>query len=353
MTLRKASARGGGKVSKEAQRLNETAAATSAATVAGAADAETIPSRGQRAVVARGIVANAGGGGGVGRGGGVAGRTVPQGPLSLSASAYVPAVPPLTTEGPHSAQGLCVMDAVPLEFLKQSPFSQLERVHAGIRTPWTATVGLTLAWANGKHGDDQESIDRGLKFFLVAPAVMLRNPTRGGKRSSNVVQQRFDSVKRDGYSVAVTVWMADFAKVTARQTSEDGVAMDGVAAMPRAQNAASETTDTTAEAELALKLARKGQLGKAVRVLTGHGVADARDPRVVAQLQAKTPRRTRAMPDGIVGPPGDTRLDLGDLLLALRPHVAQGQDAWRNEYLKPIGEHHFDPDAKAAKRELE
>jgi hypothetical protein len=135
LTPHKTSTRSGGRVRAEVRRLDEAAATTSVATVAGAADAVAIPSRGQRAVVARTIEANADGGGGGGRERGVAGRAEAQGYPSLSSSVYVPAVPPLTAEGPHSTQGLCVMDGVPIAIRKERPHSALRsaRKPAGVR----------------------------------------------------------------------------------------------------------------------------------------------------------------------------------------------------------------------------
>ena len=86
--------------------------------------------------------------------------------------------------------------------------------------------------------------------------------------------------------------------------------------------------------KVALLLLAKGQISKAVSRLTSHGVADTRDPAIMAGLKSKYVARSRELPATVtVGQPVDGVYGLKEHLLNLPTGTAPGMGGMRGEFL--------------------
>ena len=88
-----------------------------------------------------------------------------------------------------------------------------------------------------------------------------------------------------------------------------------------------------------LGLIRGGQLGRAARRVTSHGVADAHDPVVLQQLREKFPEKQHDLPTSVPKVAAVTSFScLQESLLALDPGTSPGSGGCRPEYLTALGE---------------
>ena len=82
-----------------------------------------------------------------------------------------------------------------------------------------------------------------------------------------------------------------------------------------------------------------GQVSKAMNRVTSHGIANAHDPYIQAQLQQKFPPASHPLPALVPKcAPVDRLPDLRPTLLSLQPGVSPGSGGLRNEYLVALGE---------------
>ena len=89
----------------------------------------------------------------------------------------------------------------------------------------------------------------------------------------------------------------------------------------------------------ALQLLSKGQISKAVRVITSNGVGDMEDPAVRAQMEEKYPARVHPLPLAVSkGQCVDNLRGMRDLLLTLEEGVSSGTGGMRPEYLTCLAE---------------
>ena len=85
---------------------------------------------------------------------------------------------------------------------------------------------------------------------------------------------------------------------------------------PRRQKKENREKEEERRKTMAMSLLSQGQVGKAVRRITSHGVADMNDARVRQQMEEKYPDRGRQLPDSV--PKGcciDSMSGLKDVLL--------------------------------------
>ena len=83
----------------------------------------------------------------------------------------------------------------------------------------------------------------------------------------------------------------------------------------------------------------KGQVSKAVSRLTSHGVADTRNPTVMAALKSKYIARSRELPASVtMGQPVDNVAGLKDALLNLATGTSPGTGGMRPEFLTTLAE---------------
>ena len=91
--------------------------------------------------------------------------------------------------------------------------------------------------------------------------------------------------------------------------------------------------------KVALEHLAKGQISKAVARLTSHGVADTRDPTVMAGLRSKYVARGREMPATVtLGQPVDRVAGLKDTLLNIGTGTSPGTGGMRGEFLTCLAE---------------
>ena len=122
--------------------------------------------------------------------------------------------------------------------------------------------------------ETEEELSRGLKWFLISPQVLLREPKRGGSRgqSNGQLAARFDSLLRGDWGSLLTLWQADRDALTSRQ----------------ARSKVSKKEDSAqSKAKLRktiLSMLARGQIGRAVRRICSHGVASIEDTEVKSSL---------------------------------------------------------------------
>ena len=95
----------------------------------------------------------------------------------------------------------------------------------------------------------------------------------------------------------------------------------------------------------------EGKVGKAMRRVTSHGLADPQDPSVVRQLREKFPSRQQELPASVpkVAPIESFR-GLRETLLALEPGTSPGSGGMRPEYLVALGERMEDEEVEVLER---
>ena len=105
-----------------------------------------------------------------------------------------------------------------------------------------------------------------------------------------------------------------------------------------ARPAPSEEEIRRQKRKVALEHLAKGQISKAVARLTSHGVADTKDPAVMAGLRSKYVARSRELPATVTrGQPVDRVAGLKETLLNLGTGTAPGTGGMRGEFLTCLG----------------
>merc|ERR1711867_61898 len=100
-----------------------------------------------------------------------------------------------------------------------------------------------------------------------------------------------------------------------------------------------------------LALLGEGKVGKAMRRVTSHGLADPQDPDVARQLREKFPDRQQELPASV---PRVARIEafrgLRETLLALEPGTSPGSGGLRPEFLVALGESMEDEEVEVLER---
>ena len=207
----------------------------------------------------------------------------------------------------------------------------LEEVPSAYRKAWSCALTTVLRRVNqAVAGGTPEEVTRSLKWLLALPKLLLREPRRGGQRGqgSGEVASRFEAVRESSWGSLLLPLRQEEEKERARRERRD-----------RRQ----EDEPGRTEAQLrktVLSMVSRGQVGKARRRVTSHGVADMADPRVRAAVLAKYPARSHAMPDTVlVGTCMETLSNLRLTLSNLQPGVSGGFGGLRNEHLRAAAQH--------------
>ena len=95
--------------------------------------------------------------------------------------------PPPAVAPRDDADGWGAIDAVDVVDCAVSVF-QMAQDLGGRDQEWVIAVGDALAlWERG----DERGVERGLKWFLILPQLLLRKASRGGKRGRGELNSRF------------------------------------------------------------------------------------------------------------------------------------------------------------------
>ena len=167
---------------------------------------------------------------------------------------------------------------------------------------------------------------------LILPAALLRQAQRGGQngRGRAELAGRFRAASDDDWGYLITSLLADKGKEEKRRRTEN---------RREARPALSEEEIKRQKRKVALLLLAKGQISKAVSRLTSHGVADTRDPAIMAGLKSKYVARSRELPATVtVGQPVDGVYGLKEYLLNLPTGTAPGMGGMRGEFLTCLAE---------------
>ena len=209
-------------------------------------------------------------------------------------------------------------------------FSSMEEVPLAFRVGWGKVVCRVLTAI--LSATDQEELDRALKWLLILPAAFLRQARRGGQngRGRAEVAGRFRAASDDNWGFLITTLMADRVREERRRQTES---------RREARPAMSEEETKRQKRKVALTLLAKGQISKAVSRLTSHGVADTKDPNVMAGLRSKYVRRSRELPAMVtIGQPVDSVTGLKEELLSLGTGTSPGTGGMRGEFLTGLAE---------------
>ena len=169
-----------------------------------------------------------------------------------------------------------------------STFRALEEVPSSFREKWAKVMSTILSRLQQATTLEEET--RALKWFLIAPQALLREPKRGGKKGQifSALNARFDCISRGDFGTILALLDSDRTAARQRRT--------------RGRREQREEDVTTARAKLrktVLSLLKRGQVSRAVRRICSHGIASMDDPQVQAALQAKYTARGRDLPASV------------------------------------------------------
>ena len=218
------------------------------------------------------------------------------------------------------------IDAIHPLLCAVSPFAQLQDVPATLVNEWVHTQDTVFERACRAHrSGNQADLDRALKWFLVLPQVLLRAPSRGGRRGGTAgeVEARFRAWRQGEHGTILRWWKAHRQK-------------------ERQRNATKKAMGAPDEAHLvdrALELLEQGQISLAMNMLHSTGLGDLRVTAILDQLVGKHPRRkmpvSHELDDEELGP-GLHNLEMAEQFRKLKRMKAAGIGGGRNEYLKPL-----------------
>ena len=172
------------------------------------------------------------------------------------------------------------MDHIPWDQVLFNPFTTVEDIPVELQVEVaraTATV-LSSAMAARRQGDEPNTA-RWLKFWRLFGQVMLRAPVRGGRRGHAILPARFAAFAQGDFKRLVDWWQNDRALLRPRLNADQ--------------------RDEEQQVKRAVRLVGRFCLSKATRLLTSEGVADSKDPRVRAQMNAKFPDRKAPLPSSL------------------------------------------------------
>ena len=245
----------------------------------------------------------------------LAGRTQPDLPQ--------PSPPVQTETDTETGNGWQDIDRLGAEKSFLCRFSLLEDVSMQHRGAWAAAFGKVLQrW---KAATTEEETTRALLWLGFLPQALQRKPTRGGKVGRAQVAYRYSCLTEDDWGSLVELWERDTKRM-----------------LDRGRRVRREMDEKEALVKLrreVLGLFSSGQIGRGMRLVTSHGLADPQDPGVRAELQQKFPDRRYPLPDAVPKiKPIEKFRGLRESLLSLQPGTSPGSGGMRPEYLIALGE---------------
>ena len=235
---------------------------------------------------------------------------------------------------PEDIEGWSQIDSWDVWACSASTIPPMEDVPAPLRKPWSAALAKVLGKVcTALIIDDQADLDRSLKWLLVLPKLLLRQPRRGGARGqgSGEVAARFEAVRQSSWGSLLSFLRRDESAELKRRERK----LQQVGKVP-----ADPVEEEAKLRKAVLSLVRRGQVGKARRRVASFGIADMGNAIVKEAVRAKYPPRSHPMPDTVT--PGsclERVPSLRDTLLNLQPGVSSGFGALRHEHLRCAAQH--------------
>ena len=255
-------------------------------------------------------------------------RGVPAGERGELADRLDPEVPgPLIGPLPLAGTGWEDIDRLGAWECALNPFLSMSTVPGPVQTKWARVMATILRAI--LNAQDETSLTRALKWFLLAPQAFLRQAKRGSEAGRSYVAGRFNSAMEDDWGSVLRLLMVDREREEERKRRRKGAR----------RKEKSETEKREDQRKAALSHLSKGEIGKAVSRLTSFGVASTEDPAVMAALRAKYVERGKDLPDTVLmGQAVDSLSGLKETLLNLPTGVSPGTGGLRGEFLACLAE---------------
>eukprot|EP00873_Tetraselmis_striata_P026824 jgi/Tetstr1/447088/TSEL_034526.t1 len=174
--------------------------------------------------------------------------------------------------------------------------------------------------------DDPVVLDRALKWKYLLPQLLLRAPSRGGRRRLQALACRFRAFAERRMTELARSW--DDARTEAFYAGH---------ARQRRTDADLFAALLVGTADTVVALVEGGELSRAAGRLSSKGMGDLSDPAILAQLRDKHPSRSHPIPDAAYDIPVDEAALTVDMRVPyqqLKQHVAAGPSGMRHEYLR-------------------
>eukprot|EP00873_Tetraselmis_striata_P034688 jgi/Tetstr1/454952/TSEL_041813.t1 len=217
--------------------------------------------------------------------------------------------------------------------------SDVDMVHMPAEMSMETAVPIDFqeAWAEAQRcvnervvaameANDPVVLDRALKWKYLLPQLLLRAPSRGGRRRLQALAWRFRAFAERRMTELVRSW--DDARTDAFYAGH---------ARQRRTDADLFAALLVGTADTVVALVEDGELSRAAGRLSSKGMGDLSDPDILAQLRDKHPSRSHPIPDAAYAIPVDEAALTVDMRVPyqqLKQHVAAGPSGMRNEYLR-------------------
>eukprot|EP00873_Tetraselmis_striata_P033134 jgi/Tetstr1/453398/TSEL_040380.t1 len=217
--------------------------------------------------------------------------------------------------------------------------SDVDMVHMPAEMSMETAVPIDFqeAWAEAQRSvnervvaameaDDHVVLDRALTWKYLLPQLLLRAPSRGGRRRLQALAWRYRAFAERRMTELVRSW--DDARTEAFYAGH---------ARQRRTDADLFAALLVGTADTVVALVEDGELSRAAGRLSSKGMGDLSDPAILAQLRDKHPSRSHSIPDAAYDIPVDEAALTVDMRVPyqqLKQHVAAGPSGMRNEYLR-------------------
>eukprot|EP00873_Tetraselmis_striata_P044075 jgi/Tetstr1/464339/TSEL_009135.t1 len=217
--------------------------------------------------------------------------------------------------------------------------SDVDMVHMPAEMSMETAVPIDFqeAWAEAQpcvnervvaamEANDPVVLDRALKWKYLLPQLLLRAPSRGGRRRLQSLAWRFRAFAERRMTELVRSW--DDARTEAFYAGH---------ARQRRTDADLFAALLVGTADTVVALVEDGELSRAAGRLSSKGMGDLSDPAILAQLRDKHPSRSHPIPDAaydILVDEAALTVDMRVPYQQLKQHVAAGPSGMRNEYLR-------------------
>eukprot|EP00873_Tetraselmis_striata_P029379 jgi/Tetstr1/449643/TSEL_036711.t1 len=214
----------------------------------------------------------------------------------------------------HMPAEMSMETAVPIEF--QEAWAEAQRC---VNERVVAAMGA----------DDAVVLDKALKWKYLLPQLLLRAPSRGGRRRQQALAWRFRAFaerRMSGMTELVRSW--DDARTEAfyaRHARQHRMDADLFEAL------------LVGTANTVVELVEDGELSRAAGRLSSKGTGDLSDPAILAPLRDQHPSRSHPIPDAAYDIPVDEAALTVDMRVPyqqLKRHIAAGPSGMCNEYLR-------------------
>ena len=184
---------------------------------------------------------------------------------------------PAVNQPPPTADGWADVDSLGAWDCGICPFRTLEQVPTAFREKFSRAMANILERLGQATTELEET--RALKWFLLCPQLFLREPKRGGTKGQGhaAINVRFEAVSAGSWGELLALLVQD-RQEQQRHPRRRLVETGGEVGARKKQDLQRKTV---------LSLLARGQISRAVRLITSHGVASMEDPWVREALEVK------------------------------------------------------------------